>query len=371
MHIQILPGDFIINPYSDMMGTRQSDFALKAIRFQNDGGKPVCITGLCFRLEAGGKPVKEIIYSGEALDARLRDGWGRISPGHVWGIKSMIGSSLSWDLGRLTGTRELPPGEEAALVNEFFLAVSRLAVDSLTVETIWLEGGLEKREQVTIPVIFYRTKNAYTFPVRGVWQVNGNYDCLCAHRTQYSMEFAIDLGQLYPDGMFAPKADMRDEDYIAFGKEVLAIGDGVVTDCFNQADWRVNFPADDATEEEKCRRDAVQAQYGRLPIQCGNYVVIRHGHGEHSVCGHMIKGSVAVHKGDRVRGGDVLGRIGNTGISGCPHLHFHLMDGPDFYSARGLPCHFTNLTDCSGHPLELIQEEYTIVRAQPPEGRET
>ena len=41
--------------------------------------------------------------------------------------------------------------------------------------------------------------------------------------------------------------------------------------------------------------------------------------------------------GDRVRRGQVLGLLGNTGNTDGPHLHFHIMDGPSPLQSNGLP----------------------------------
>ncbi len=45
-------------------------------------------------------------------------------------------------------------------------------------------------------------------------------------------------------------------------------------------------------------------------------------------------------EGQTVRIGDVLGRVGHTGNSTSPHLHFQLMDSLDVMRARGIPCAF-------------------------------
>jgi murein DD-endopeptidase MepM/ murein hydrolase activator NlpD len=46
---------------------------------------------------------------------------------------------------------------------------------------------------------------------------------------------------------------------------------------------------------------------------------------------------VQVRRGDRVREGQVLAELGNSGNTGGPHLHFQLMNRPSFLGADGLP----------------------------------
>jgi murein DD-endopeptidase MepM/ murein hydrolase activator NlpD len=71
----------------------------------------------------------------------------------------------------------------------------------------------------------------------------------------------------------------------------------------------------------------------------GNHVILRCGD-VYAGFAHLTTGSVAVGAGQQVRVGDVLGRVGHTGNSTAPHLHFQLMDGPDPLTARGVPCAF-------------------------------
>lgn len=71
----------------------------------------------------------------------------------------------------------------------------------------------------------------------------------------------------------------------------------------------------------------------------GNHVVIGSA-STYAVYAHLAPGSVAVSKGEAIHVGDLLGRVGHTGNSTAPHLHFQLMDEADPLTARGVPCAF-------------------------------
>ena len=73
----------------------------------------------------------------------------------------------------------------------------------------------------------------------------------------------------------------------------------------------------------------------------GNHIIMKIEQG-YALFAHFQIGSVRVEKGQCVQRGDVLGRVGHSGNSTAPHLHFHLMDNPDPYAAAGLACAFTN-----------------------------
>jgi murein DD-endopeptidase MepM/ murein hydrolase activator NlpD len=51
-------------------------------------------------------------------------------------------------------------------------------------------------------------------------------------------------------------------------------------------------------------------------------VVIDHGYGYQTVYGHTSK--VFVKAGQRVRRGDIIAAVGNTGRSTGPHLHYEV-----------------------------------------------
>jgi murein DD-endopeptidase MepM/ murein hydrolase activator NlpD len=72
----------------------------------------------------------------------------------------------------------------------------------------------------------------------------------------------------------------------------------------------------------------------------GNYVVIKIGHRRFAFYAHIQPHSVRVHVGEHVTPGQVIGLLGNTGNTDAPHLHFQIMNGPDSWTADGLPFEF-------------------------------
>lgn len=72
----------------------------------------------------------------------------------------------------------------------------------------------------------------------------------------------------------------------------------------------------------------------------GNYVIIRFKEHIYAALVHLQNGSICVSEGDAVKKGDLIGRIGHSGNSYMPHLHFQLMDSTNITNAIGLHCAF-------------------------------
>ena len=69
----------------------------------------------------------------------------------------------------------------------------------------------------------------------------------------------------------------------------------------------------------------------------GNHVIIDLGKGQFAFYAHLQPGSPRVKVGDRVKAGQVIGLVGNSGNSTEPHLHFHICDRNSPLASEGLP----------------------------------
>lgn len=72
----------------------------------------------------------------------------------------------------------------------------------------------------------------------------------------------------------------------------------------------------------------------------GNYIIIAHPNGLYTLYAHGQAGSIAVSEGQTVRQGQQIMRVGSTGNSTGPHLHFEVRKSPGDYSDRVNPLNY-------------------------------
>jgi hypothetical protein len=234
------------------------------------------------------------------------------------------------------GTSEVKPGEEGlALVS----GLQAASAPSTAVIQVTLTGGTLLK--TTVPVIDASGSLKMGFPlaipdsplIKGV---SINTFATLYHRTAIlplpdgrhlcSQRYASDLLMAnIKTKKPAPKGATAKEQHYAWDQLVLAAAEGIVV-----------FAQDGNPDVELGQNDDAHP--------AGNHVVIEHAPGHYTLYAHLREGSVLVRPGDPVVRGQSLGRVGSSGASELPHLHFQAMDaweGPDditrLFYAQGLP----------------------------------
>lgn len=160
----------------------------------------------------------------------------------------------------------------------------------------------------------------FVLPFSGEWVVTqGNKGEITHQRFwAYAWDFEImdTAGKTWADNPLDPT------EYFCYGKTVSASADGSIA---RMVDTIPDNVINQINTYEKW----------------GNYIVISHGNGIFSLYGHLKAGSVRVAVGDYVKLGDPLARVGNSGRSAVPHLHFNIQQGVE-PGSRTVFAHFVN-----------------------------
>ena len=371
MEISILPSGYLIQTINENESktSKESIFLVRALRVVNSLEKKVSIKELQFDIKSEGVSRQKITYSREIFSERA-DQVGRLlgmigvkqehplaEVSRVTTAQFFMGQEEFWNNENFISSYELEPGQEIGLIFEVFRLVSKSPIDELDCTVIFELDGEEKKDTLSIPVKTYKTKNEYIFPLKGAWIVWGNSDNTTSHRTMHSQEFGMDLMEFNDDLMIPQVGSTPNEKFKMYNKAVIAIGDGEVIDCFDKSPENPTAP-EMLPEEESME---IAEKHGFVAARSGNYVIVKHPNDEYSFYAHLVRDSVSIEKGQIVTQGQVLGRLGNSGNSTAPHLHFHLMAGPSILTGRGLPCHFTNIVDLTGEKVDFIQKNFMVV----------
>ena len=171
-------------------------------------------------------------------------------------------------------------------------------------------------------------------PVKGPAWLNANSCCVPESPHRFSRvavggnsikkfeQFAIDWVQTR-NGRIFDGDGARNEQWYGFGADVLAVADGSVASVF---DGMPNQGPNTPPTGLRGPRD-----------YSGNQVSLQISPGVWAIYAHLQPGSITVKTGDQVKKGQVIGRLGNSGNSSGPHLHFQLSDGPEITTSNSLP----------------------------------
>ena len=160
-----------------------------------------------------------------------------------------------------------------------------------------------------------------------------------AQKNAFDFVITNDKGNSY-------KSDGKtNEDYYAFGKDLIAPCDGEVVLVVDGV------------------KDNIPGISNPVYVP-GNTVIIKTENNEYLFFAHFKQHSIAVKQGQKIKQGQLLGLCGNTGNSSEPHLHFHIQNVEDMNSATGVKCYFDKIqvngdtkTDYSPVQKEKISNE--------------
>lgn len=192
-----------------------------------------------------------------------------------------------------------------------FIYTFRFRTEQGKLREVLIQEGTPERNLYSFQSFTSRFPNfgwlQINLPFLGEWFVSQGPDGELTHKGEWSdaWDFVIidsDRSQYKNDGNNL-------NDYYCYGKNVIAPADGSISVVEDGID------------------DNIVGEVNTVK-NWGNTIIIKHSDGLYSKLSHLQKGSIVVKTGDNVRYGQVIGKVGNSGRSPYPHLHFQLQSTP-------------------------------------------
>lgn len=163
-------------------------------------------------------------------------------------------------------------------------------------------------------------------PFKGEWTVvwGGDTKELNYHVESEAQKNAFDFVVTNEKGNSHKTDGQTNEDYYAFGKEILAPSDGEIV-----------LVVDGVKDNKPGELNPIYVP--------GNTVILKTANNEYLFFAHFKQHSIQVAQGQKVKQGDILGLCGNSGNSSEPHLHFHIQNVENMNVATGVKCYFDKL----------------------------
>ena len=171
-----------------------------------------------------------------------------------------------------------------------------------------------------------RNKTKLILPFKGEWTVfwGGDTKELNYHVENVAQKNAFDILITDESGKSYKTDGKQNEDYYAFGKELIA-----------PADAEVVLVVDGV-------KDNVPGEMNPIYIP-GNTVILKTSTNEFLFFAHFKQNSIVVKQGQKIKQGELLGLCGNSGNSSEPHLHFHIQNLEDMTKATGAKSYFEEI----------------------------
>lgn len=220
-----------------------------------------------------------------------------------------------------------------------------------------------KRDELNMSEV----ENIIEFPLRGEWFTETSpANRIPSHGTnQFGLRYAFDFIKVSNDGdkLNSHKKKKSDyffsgislEDYYCFDKPIYALfsGEVVITKNSTSDGEKASWISDQSQaiwyslffDPKKDGFEAIG----------GNYVILKKTNNVFAAFCHLRKDSIVVKEGDYIEEGSQIGKVGHSGNSTEPHLHFQLMDSIDIENAKGLPFIFREYERLNGSSWEKVK----------------
>lgn len=245
--------------------------------------------------------------------------------------------------------RAVPASKQALVLNPLFAFPRDLELATVRFELVYAVPDGAQRITATADVapVVYKARARLALPLAGRLLVWDGHDFLSHHR-RWDYVFApirafgfdsnpgrysYDLVHVDDGGEMVRGDKARNASWLSWGQPVLAPAAGTVVAVVG-----------DRPDDRKLDMDALPKD---LMVIYGNYIVIDHGNGEHSLFAHLQQHSAKVARGARVVAGQPIAAIGASGSALFPHLHYQLQTTADAH-AEGLPSYFVDFVRVRG-----------------------
>jgi murein DD-endopeptidase MepM/ murein hydrolase activator NlpD len=311
---------------------------LQNVAIANIGEAPVTLRRVEIELLKAGTVMDRRILDTTALAAAAKSGKGAKDAGmmDLYAFQFCDGKLLGKH--SLATDATLAPGHAVLVMQQPF--AWKGARDELRVRATAEPAGDATTAEATLRIDPGTSRTVFRWPLEGgPWTIAGA-SFHGTHRWGIPEEFALDIVKVGADGRSFRTKGASNEDFHAYGAEVVAAAPGTVA--------AVISGAKELPPLLRQPGESMQDYYGRISAQqvknmadgdkgsVGESVILDHGQSEYSIYAHLQPGSIAVKPGDQVTAGQGIGRLGTSGNSTEPHLHFQVCDRPSALSCAGV-----------------------------------
>jgi hypothetical protein len=290
-------------------------FLMYELHFANFSGSPIDLRRIEV-LDADGRAGQPLAtFEGEQIDALLQSSDAQLSTGKA-------------NLRRVNANETLVAFMQVAFETQARVP-NRLRHRVVTADNS-LEGAVVDTRHTELKVLAPPLRGSAWYASDGPSNDRANHHrrglFLVDGRLSISRRYATDWF-LTKDGT-RQKGDAHDKhSYYSYGQPVFAVGSGTIVTA------RDGMP-DNVPGPVETFHTAVPKT---LATSAGNMLVLDLGRGQYASYFHLQPGSLRVKTGDYVQSGKLLARVGVSGDSNLPHLHFEIATSPNPLAGEGVP----------------------------------